>query len=581
MRDTTGVNTTALRTLGAIAFAIVLPFVCRWAVVYFEPSLAAAADTGMILWINAFLLAAFVLVLWTLTGRALLSLWVAFCLLWLLHALNRTKLEELERMLSPEDIALLGQVASNLDLFVGYVGFDLASLTSVAVLLLVTVFLGRMEPRTLPRMHLRLPLIVATAVLLGSITAGHSTWRERLTDDSLGGFQVWSPDRSMSRAGLVAGLVRLGWERTGSHASPSSSEQETLAGYVSSQRAELHKLASRPLPRELPDIILVQSEALFDPGRLRGLESRDYLPAFRALQERGMHGDLRVPTFGGGTIRTEFEVLTGYPLAAFPHVQYPYYGLTDRPLPNALPAQLRDVGYRTLLVHPYEADFWNRDSAMRRLGIDEMQFQYDHAFETAARRGPYISDEATFDAVLRLMREDKPQFVFVITMENHSPWRDRRNIPTAERDSIPVPRGLDAETQTALQSYLLHLRHGDAALGEFAEALLARPRPTLLLVYGDHLPSLRNVYQLIGFDDGRPAWEQPAPYALVANFPIETGRHDLDASALPSVVMEQAGLPLVGYHGIARHIRRSSRPCSPQVECTQLLHIAARSDIKP
>ena len=572
-----GVNPTMLRTLVAIAFALVAPFACLWAVTHFEPALAATTGRG-VLWINALIVAVFVLVLWTLSGRALLSLWLAYWMLWGLHALNHAKLGELERMLSPEDIAMMGQVVGHLDLFTDYVGADLASLLAMVGIVLATVLLHRFEPRTLPRLAWRVPMIVATSALAGSVLAGHGVWREQITDDRLGGFEVWAPDSSLRRSGLVAGLARLGWERTSGDVGLSSIERDALAAFVSTEREALDRLARRVAPGDPPDIVIVQSEALFDPGRLRGLDSADFLAEFHSLKERGLHGELRVPAYGGGTIRTEFEVLTGYPLAAFPHVHYPYYGLTDRPIPSALPAQLGRLGYRTLLVHPYEADFWNRNAAVRRLGIEEMQFQYDPSFDRAPRRGPYITDEATFEATLELLRADQPQFAFVITMENHSPWRNRRNISNAERDAIPVPAGLDPLARSAMQTYLMHLHHGDVALGRFADALLARERPTLLLVYGDHLPALKGIYEQIGFDDGRAAWEQPAPYLLVANFPIQAGRRDLHAHDLPSVVMEQSGLPLKGFLALSHRLRATSTNCEHASDC--LLHLAARNDFQ-
>jgi hypothetical protein len=71
----------------------------------------------------------------------------------------------------------------------------------------------------------------------------------------------------------------------------------------------------------------VQSESLFDPGRLAGMHY-EAMPRLRDAMARAWSGNLYVPTFAGGTIRTEFEVLTGLPLAAFPGVRYPYLQLT-------------------------------------------------------------------------------------------------------------------------------------------------------------------------------------------------------------------------------------------------------------
>src|SRR5690606_23705483 len=86
-------------------------------------------------------------------------------------------------------------------------------------------------------------------------------------------------------------------------------------------------LAATTTARTLPDIVIVQSESLFDPARLAGVLDGRWLPQYHRLTRRTTHGDLVVPTFVGGTIRTEFEVLTGAPLASLGGVQYPWLEL--------------------------------------------------------------------------------------------------------------------------------------------------------------------------------------------------------------------------------------------------------------
>ena len=76
--------------------------------------------------------------------------------------------------------------------------------------------------------------------------------------------------------------------------------------------------------RQTPDIVVVQSESFFDPSVVRGLDGEDFAPNLHRLAKEGSSGGLHVPTYGGGTIRTEFEVLTGLSLRYFPTLQFPY-----------------------------------------------------------------------------------------------------------------------------------------------------------------------------------------------------------------------------------------------------------------
>ncbi len=49
-----------------------------------------------------------------------------------------------------------------------------------------------------------------------------------------------------------------------------------------------------------------------DLDRINGLTfTEDPIPTFRKIASESTNGFLKVPTYGGGTVRSEFEVLTG------------------------------------------------------------------------------------------------------------------------------------------------------------------------------------------------------------------------------------------------------------------------------
>ena len=102
------------------------------------------------------------------------------------------------------------------------------------------------------------------------------------------------------------------------------------------------------------------------------------IDAIDRLAKRGLSGNLKVPTYAGGTIRTEFEVLTGLALEFFPGVQYPYFEIADKPIPGIV-RTLSQQGYRTTAIHPNSGVFWNRNQAYRQIGFDE--FVSGHAFD--------------------------------------------------------------------------------------------------------------------------------------------------------------------------------------------------------
>ena len=74
-----------------------------------------------------------------------------------------------------------------------------------------------------------------------------------------------------------------------------------------------------------PDVILIQLESFLDPKNIKDMTfSDDPAPIHTYLREKYSTGKLSVPSFGGGTANTEFEVLTGINLDNFGAGEYPY-----------------------------------------------------------------------------------------------------------------------------------------------------------------------------------------------------------------------------------------------------------------
>lgn len=53
--------------------------------------------------------------------------------------------------------------------------------------------------------------------------------------------------------------------------------------------------------------------------------TKDPIPNFRKLQNKGISGKMKSPSIGGGTARTEFEVMTGIDLEFLTDGEVPHY----------------------------------------------------------------------------------------------------------------------------------------------------------------------------------------------------------------------------------------------------------------
>jgi phosphoglycerol transferase MdoB-like AlkP superfamily enzyme len=292
---------------------------------------------------------------------------------------------------------------------------------------------------------------------------------------------------------------------------------------------------TRPDGRDLPDIVVVQSESFFDARRLYPQIRSDLLQGFDAIRHAAVqHGCLRVPAWGGNTARTEFSFLAGLgPDEIGVHRFNPHRRLAPQGVPTVA-GYLREAGYRTVCVHPYPASFYSRDAAYPALGFD--RFVDLGEFQDAERFGPYVSDMAVAEKARAVLNgSTQPTLLFVITMENHGPLHLERVAPgdVQRLYAAPPPTGFDD-----LTIYLRHLGNADRMIRVLWDHLKASPRDAWFCWYGDHVPILPKVYEATGYADGRTdyfVWGK-------GRVPAAAARQDLKVEQLGALLLQHAGL---------------------------------------
>ena len=252
--------------------------------------------------------------------------------------------------------------------------------------------------------------------------------------------------------------------------------------------SEGRRAAEAQFSEERPSIVCVMNESFSDLSVLDG-DAWGYEGLGYAGDVEGalLEGELSVSVIGGGTCNSEFEFLTGVPLAYVGDGKYPYslYDLSDAP---SLVAQLSELGYGTTAIHPNYASNWNRDRVYEALGFDEFLTIED--FEGAQTYHSGVSDAATYDKVLEVLESsDEPQFVFDVTMQNHSGF-DQNNIGGVEQYHVD---GMSDYDNARLSEYLACIDESERALEDFMGELAELDRPVVVLFFGDHEPELANI----------------------------------------------------------------------------------------
>jgi phosphoglycerol transferase MdoB-like AlkP superfamily enzyme len=493
------------------------------------------------------------LLLLVLTRRSWLSFGLAFLAQGVVYAVNAIKVGNLGSPLVPADFRMIGQLSgSGLHLLGSYLPSSPWPYLAIVAAVGIIVGLARLEKPMFPRRTSGKRLIAGLTVtaLIGTLLAGAPIWT-RLYDRQRLGMEPWSASATAGNNGLVTMLMQFRLQFGARQAKPDpSAARQFIAANDDALRTQV-QAAARTADAQTPDIVIVQSESFFDPSIIKGYENQNFVPNLRRLAEHASSGALHVPTFGGGTIRTEFEVLTGLSLRYFADMQFPYLQMTSKVVPGMV-RSLRSHGYETIAVHGNDGTFWNRDKAFNALGFDHFVAQPQFPRD-AKTDGAYMADSAMTDEIMAQLKDSgAPRLVFAISMEAHGPYDGNAPIDTVARDAIPVPAGIDGKAKLELQTYIYHMRHADAELGRLADLLSHRERPTVLLFYGDHLPALIETYDKAGFVNSQPMTIQQVPWIMFDTRNSHAARADMAAWALPGMVLDRAGIHDDGYFALTQ-----------------------------
>jgi len=265
-------------------------------------------------------------------------------------------------------------------------------------------------------------------------------------------------------------------------------------------------------------LVLIQCESFADPVELFG-DPDLALPGLAAAREHAWQwGNLEVSGFGAYTMRTEYGGLFGREEEALGFRRYNPLLTALGEASYALPAQLGKT-WRSAFVHPHDMRFYSRDRIMPAGGFAELIGENRFA-PPAPGEGRYVTDAAMTDEIVALAAAAQgPAMIYAVTIENHGPWA-----------SDGTPGGGDL-----VPGYLRLVRKGDAMLADLTRRLGALGKPTLLVFFGDHRPSIPGA--------AMPGGDRHTPYVMVrldaAGQPVpgDNRRLDLTPAALHHAVL--------------------------------------------
>ena len=240
---------------------------------------------------------------------------------------------------------------------------------------------------------------------------------------------------------------------------------------------------------EKPNIIFIQLESFMDLKRMQGVTySEEPTPVYSSLRKTCPGGFLKVPSVGAGTANTEFEILTGMTLDYFGAGEYPYKTVLQDETCESMAYNLRELGYRTGVLHNNTGSFYSRNKVFANLGFDyfvSSEYMENLSYNPIG----WAKDKVLTGQIQHILKAtSEPDLIYTITVQDHGKY------PTEllENPHIKVigfaPE--DEERQNAFTYYVNQCHETDAFLGSLIATLNAFEEPVVLVLYGDHLPNL-------------------------------------------------------------------------------------------
>ncbi len=293
-----------------------------------------------------------------------------------------------------------------------------------------------------------------------------------------------------------------------------------------------------------PNIVFLQLESFYDPTNISNLSfSEDPVPIFRGLKESCMSGKFTVPSIGAGTANTEFEVITGMDIDFFGVAEYPYLSVLQDNACESIAYNMKEYGYAAHAMHNHTGSFYDRHIVFPNLGFD--------TFTSVENMNPIVRNELGWAKDSMLVDEiygviestpGQPDVVCAISVQAHGKYPvDKESFDEIYNESHPAHikiSGNEEDPQKHGVDYWINQIHDvDAFIGSLVNRFKEFSEPTVIVMYGDHLPAFEldtwalkegNLYQ--------------TDYVIWSNFELEQkGDRDLNSYEIASYVLHMFG----------------------------------------
>ncbi|MGX1461088.1 phosphoglycerol transferase MdoB-like AlkP superfamily enzyme [Bacillus thuringiensis] len=422
-----------------------------------------------------------------LIGKVFLSMVLTSCTLVILCIVNYLKLIFRGDPLYPSDFTQITHMQSVIPMVMDYFSWSyiFVIIVSIVACIVAGIYMRRYIQNVKIHLGIRALLVVGSIFVLYAYGNFANTFMNKVFQKSGVDFVLWNQNENYASNGFVLGFISN--LDTTVMEKPKNYSKENMLQIANDIKKQYSGNIGNQKKKEKPNIIFVMSESFWDPTKVTNLSfSEDPVPNLHHYIENFPGGQTISPTFGGNTANVEFEALTSYSMSLLKPGSIPYQQvITNKKEVPSIPTALKKEGYYTSAIHSFGRTFFKRDDVYKVLGFDK--FNAEDTMENVDIDGDYISDLAMSKEIIAELEEQKqPTFIHAVTMQNHFPFTEGR----FGENLIEISGLENEESKGELETYTEGLRRSDEALQYLIEQLDNLDRPTLLVFFGDHLPSL-------------------------------------------------------------------------------------------
>lgn len=305
-----------------------------------------------------------------------------------------------------------------------------------------------------------------------------------------------------------------------------------------------------------PNVIVLMNESwwntdYFDASKIR--MSQDPMAPYKNPGTDYTKGYLTSNVYGGGTVSSEAEFLTGINTKYCAGDTLIYSSTLDRKLPS-LVDYFKALDYHTTAIHPYYGYFYNRETAYENMEFDKIIFDEDMNYRDIYTQ--YISDESLANQIIHEYENtDGNKFIWAISIANHKTVL-QYEVEKDEDYDFPISIELESENlseqdREVLVSYVNGIYNAGKAYEMLVEYFAQKDEPVVVVMFGDHIPNFsEEVLHAVGLESQEESEEHlqklySVPIVMWKNYETEEIEAPMGENIfyLPQMLLEYADLP--------------------------------------